>query len=152
MATGETMACCTPAPAPVTPAQLYLWSRVTPLEYCYAWHMIHYESHWNLADQKPPAEADRACGLGQAFPCSKMAYCAGYPPSTGCVPTPDWRTNYIGQIEWGLWWVYVATKPTAARHSFTEGGPYYGSFAEVACHEFGCWTSDGRLHLGQGWY
>jgi hypothetical protein len=142
---------CTPAPAPVTPAQLYLASRVTPLEYCYAYHMIQYESAWNQTLQVGyAANPEAPCGLPQAYWCSKMSQCRGL-LSWGCKPVPDWATNFRGQIEWLMWWVYVRMAPTAKYPAYIDGGPMYGSFEMAACHIFGCWT--GRVIVyGVGWY
>lgn len=142
---------CKPEPAPVTDAQVWLAAQLPPKEYCWAYWIINYESSWRVDLQQNGG----ACGLPQAWYCNKMSECAGYLNSErwpGCVPVPDWRTNWRGQLEWMIWWLTVAMAPDADHPSWSEGGRRYGSFAEVACAEFGCRTSDGRLVQGQGYY
>jgi hypothetical protein len=138
---------CKPAPEPDTDAQRYLYSILTPEEACFAFWIVMHESSWHVDS----GSSGGPCGLFQAWQCSKMSQCAGY-EDTACVPTPDWQTNYRGQIRWAVWWAYVELAPDARHPAYTDGGTRYGSFAEVACHEFGCRTADGTLWGAYGYW
>ena len=144
---------CKPEPAPATATQQYAILELGEPEYCWLYWIVQHESNWRPTLWQD-SDNDGACGLPQANPCSKMSECAGYsvgwaPP---CVPHPDWQIDADGQISWMIWWVYVAMRPDYKHRAFTEGGSYYGSMAEAACHEFGCRTKDGVYHAGEGWY
>jgi hypothetical protein len=75
-------------PAPVvTEAQAWALATLGQREYDALYRIVRYESKWNPAAINARSGA---CGLGQAWPCSKLSDLV-----------PDWPTNPIGQLQ--LW-------------------------------------------------
>ncbi len=102
-------------------AQAYLRSKLSLAEYRCAWRIIRQESGWSLTAHN----SGGACGLPQAWPCSKLA--------SSC---PAWRTDYRCQIDWFL--AFVHRK--------------YGTMYAAAAYKFGWRDAKGVWHRRHGIY
>ena len=107
----------TPKPTPkptyrdtVWNARVYVKSQIGARQYACIDNIFTRESEWNPLAGSP----ERAYGIPQAFPGSKMATFGS-----------NWRTSPLTQVKWGLWYVSERYGSACAAWDFWQAHGWY---------------------------